>query len=155
MGGVRGCLELARNRLRLKVVYGRLDRLIVSIERRFEQQDRRDTPCDIRNRARFVHPERAAQDLALAIAEPFLDDLVTADGELPNASRDIFPVGKIVQIHVTGVLSNQDEHLFLGKAKLGGTRGDRFAFLRGVITLDDSRAAKLTTVGSGPTCPTA
>ena len=61
----------------------------------------------IGNHAGFVHREAAAQDFALAIAEPFLDHLVAADRVLPNADRNILPVGEIVQVHIQREVAEQ------------------------------------------------
>ena len=50
--------------------------------------------------ADFVGGERAAEQGLFAVGEPFLDDLVAADGELPHGLGNVAPAGGIVQVDV-------------------------------------------------------
>ena len=53
--------------------------------------------------ADFVRREGAAKQRFFAVGEPFFDDLVAADGEVPNGLGNVAPAGGIVQVDVQRV----------------------------------------------------
>ena len=56
----------------------------------------------------------------LAVAEPFFEDLIAADGEVPDVFGEVAPVGGVVEVDVVG-----------GFAEEGGVRG--FGLFLGAI----------------------
>jgi hypothetical protein len=79
--------------------------LIIGVEGGFEEKDCGDAAGDVHYFARFVGGQGAAQEFVLAIAEPFLDHLIAANGVIPNPRRNVSPIGHIVQINVTSSLA--------------------------------------------------
>ncbi len=71
----------------------------------------------------FVCAQAAPENLALPVAEPFLDDLVAADRVLPNADRNISPVGDIVQIRVERAIAEVLADRGTRTPDLGGNAG--------------------------------
>ena len=57
--------------------------------------------------------ERAAEQLIFAVAQPLLDDLITADGVVPDLFRHVLPASGVVEINVMRGVTEQ-------------WRGDRF-----------------------------
>ena len=74
--------------------------LIVPVEFRLEQNERGDAAGHVRDLARFVRRERAAQQFKFPVTQPFLDDLVTTEGVGPNPFRHVAPSGRLVEIDV-------------------------------------------------------
>ena len=75
-----------------------LNRLIVIIECRFEQAEGGDAAHDVSDFTRFFDSESASQEFAFTVAEPFFDDLIAADGVIPDARGDILPVDYIYRL---------------------------------------------------------
>jgi hypothetical protein len=46
--------------------------------------------------AGFVRSEGAAEEFEFGVAEPFFDDLVAADGEIPNFLGNVGPASRFV-----------------------------------------------------------
>ena len=86
--------------------------MIIGVEGRFEEEDRRDAAGDIHYFACFVGGQWTAEEFVLAIAEPFLDYLIPVDGVIPDLRGDVAPIGHIVQINVISSLAEMGEHLF-------------------------------------------
>ena len=53
----------------------------------------------------FLRAERAAQDGALAVGEPFLEDLVAAEAVVPDGGGDVAPEGVGVELDFEGGLA--------------------------------------------------
>ena len=69
------------------------DRAVILVQGWFQQQDGGDAAGHLLHPADLVFGHRAGQQLFLAVGEPFLDDLLAADGVLPNTERNVLPVG--------------------------------------------------------------
>ena len=65
-------------------------RLVIRIQFRFHKQNGSDATSDVGDLAGLVDSQRPAQQVAFAIAQPFLDDLVTANGVLPYLRAGTF-----------------------------------------------------------------
>jgi len=63
--------------------------------------------------ADLVYRERATQEGRFAVGEPLLDDLIAADGVLPDADGDVGPIGGVVKIDIARFVSEMGESLFL------------------------------------------
>ena len=79
----------------------------------------------------FFGRERALQDRALAIGEPFLEHLVAAKFVGPYSGGDVAPVGAGVEVDVGGCL-----------AERGQDRAQRGAFVGQIGPLDDATLAR-------------
>ena len=55
--------------------------------------------------ADFVFSERAAEKRLFAVGEPLLDGLIAANGVVPNANRNVGPVGDFVEVNVAGFVA--------------------------------------------------
>ena len=66
--------------------------------------------------------------LIFAVAQPFLDDLVSADVIFPDVPRDVAPVGHVVQKHIERIFAQKSAGIFGGNAPRGrfGVEGLRF-----------------------------
>ena len=53
----------------------------------------------------FLRSERAGEDVALPVGEPFLEDLVAAEFVAPDSGGDVAPPGASVQVDVEGGLA--------------------------------------------------
>ncbi len=62
----------------------------------------------------FVAGEGAAEEGGLAVAEPLLEDLVTAEGVGPDGFGDIFPTGGGVEVDIEEALERLPEVTFPG-----------------------------------------
>ena len=67
-----------------------------------QEQDRRDPPCGVGEVLDFLREQRPAQDLALPVGEPLLEDLVAAQPVVPHGGGDVAPAGVVVQVDVEG-----------------------------------------------------
>ena len=74
----------------------------MSVQGRIEQHNRSDATRHVGYLACLAGGQSPTQQRVLAIAEPFLDDLIATDSILPDAGLDIAPVGGIVQINIAG-----------------------------------------------------
>lgn len=81
-----------------------LDALIVLIEAGLQEQKGGNPPDHLRHVARFIGAQVTAQNLPLAIAQPFIDDLVSADVVAPPTLWDVAPIGPVVQVDIAGDL---------------------------------------------------
>lgn len=63
--------------------------MIICVKGGFEEKDRGDAASDVHRFARFVSGERTAEEFLLAIAEPFLEHLISTNGVLPNAGGNV------------------------------------------------------------------
>lgn len=57
---------------------------VIGVERRLHKQNGGDAAGDVGHLSRLVDMKRPAQNLAFAIRQPLLDDLVAADGVSPH-----------------------------------------------------------------------
>ena len=89
-----------------------LDGFVVGVEGGFEEADGGDAAGHFLDVADFVFSERTAEKKLLTIGKPLLDDLVAADGVLPNAGWDVGPIGGVVEIDVAGFVAKMGEELF-------------------------------------------
>ena len=73
-----------------------LDGFGVGVEGGFEEEDGGDTAGHFLDVTDFVFGERAAEQRLFAVGEPFLDDLVAAEGVLPNPRGNVRPVCPVI-----------------------------------------------------------
>ena len=78
----------------------------------------------------LLRSERAGEDVALAVGEPFLEDLVAAELVAPDGGRDVAPPGAAVQLDVEG-----------GLAEDGACVVEGGAFVRSRYALEDAALA--------------
>src|ERR1039458_7216471 len=106
---------------------GRLLRgAVVHVEGRREQEDCCDAPRRLGNVPGFLDGEGSVKEFLLSVTEPFLDDLVATKRVLPNAQRDVAPVGPFVQPHVARLLAQDADSAFWHGATLDkGHRAQR------------------------------
>ena len=52
-------------------------------------------------------PQRHAQQAALAIGEPLLDDLIAADGVVPHGFGNVLPISRGVEVDVVGLCAER------------------------------------------------
>src|ERR1035438_10336814 len=91
------------------------DGFVVGVERGTQQEERRDAAAHIGDVARFLFGEASAQECLFAIAEPLFDYLVSAEGVLPDAGRNVAPEGFAVEVDVVGrVVRARDGLAFAG-----------------------------------------
>lgn len=71
----------------------------------------------------FLHGEAATEERFLAIAEPLLNDLIAADGVVPDGARGVGPIGDVigekvaraeVEGEVVGVPDDTGQHIKCG-----------------------------------------
>ena len=62
----------------------------------------------------FFGEERAVEDGAFAVGEPFLEDLVAAELVVPDGGGDVAPVGAVVEVYVEGGVAEDGGGLALG-----------------------------------------
>ena len=86
---------------------------VVGIQGRVEQHDGGDATCHVGHLACLIGGDCSTQQPVLAIAKPLLDDLIAADSILPDASRDIAPVGSVVQVDIAGCCTQAGDSLLL------------------------------------------
>ncbi len=87
---------------------------IIRIQFFFQQQQRGDPARDARHFAGFFDCKGAVEDVVLAIRQPLLDDLVAADGVLPDARGDVRPEGDLVEKHVKSLFAESVESFCRG-----------------------------------------
>ena len=80
-------IRLLRNITCLDNRHALLRLLIVGVEHRPQQDEGGDAAGGVGNLAGFVFGQGTAQQVGLAVAEPFIDDLVAADDALPNVGQ--------------------------------------------------------------------
>src|ERR1035441_8998514 len=108
---------------------------VIGVERGTHQEEGRDAAGHIGYVARFLLGESAAQQCLFAIAEPLLDDLISAEGVLPDSGRNVAPEGFAVEIDVVGGSAEPGGGIPAGFGE-GGEFGrrvgpnDRLAFAR-------------------------
>lgn len=66
--------------------------MVILIQPRLHQDQGGKAAGDFGNVAGFLHAQVAAQQVFLAVGEPFLDDLVAADVEFPYCNGDTAPI---------------------------------------------------------------
>lgn len=81
--------------------------LVVGVERWPQQDEGGDATGGVGDLAGFVFAQGAAQQIGLAVAEPFLDNLVAADGVFPEVGGNVGPEDDVVQIDVVGVVAER------------------------------------------------
>src|ERR1035437_3993775 len=89
------------------VVAGGFDALVVRIQLRLEQNQRGQAAGDVGDFAGLIGGYRAAQQTVLAVAQPFLQHLVAADGVIPDLLRHVLPIGGVVEVNVVRGLTQQ------------------------------------------------
>lgn len=88
----------------------------------------------------LFHFHGAAEDLLLAVAEPFFDDLVSADVVVPDVGGDVFPISDVVQVDVAGVAAEVVESLVRGRGCLWARRSERMeGWSKGLKPLGEKR----------------
>ena len=95
------------------------DRAVILVQGGFHQEDGGDAAGHLLHPADLIFGQRAAQQLFLAVGEPFLDDLVAADGVFPNPQRDVLPVGHVVQVDIAGAVAQQCSAGVLARCGMG------------------------------------
>ena len=103
---------------------------------------RRDPPCSIGEVLDFVGVQRTAEDGALTVGEPFLENLVAAETVGPDGG-DVAPEGFVVEVDVKGRL-----------AECGQRFAHRGAFIRGKCAFDDPALARHHGVAMAVMAPT-
>ena len=81
--------------------------LVILVELRLEENERRETPDHVRDFASFFRREIAAEKLPLAIGEPLLDDLVPANDVVPDSGWHVLPEGDVIQENVAGLSAEE------------------------------------------------
>ena len=107
--------------LLLPVVGIRFDPLVVGVERRLEQQDGGDATRHLGDVARLVGRQVAAQQRALTVGQPLLDDLVAADRVAPDPLRACSASRRVVQVDIEQVPPRQAHELLEGEAEVAET----------------------------------
>jgi hypothetical protein len=91
-----------------------LDGGVALVQLRLHQQKRSNTADDVRELPRFVLGDVAPEHLALAVAEPFLEDLVSANRILPHGLRHVAPERFVVEINIVCPRAPQRRWITLG-----------------------------------------
>jgi hypothetical protein len=73
---------------------------VILVQRRRQQQDRGDAARGVGDVAAFLQRQAAAQQFVLAVREPLLEHLVSAQRVLPHVRGNVAPEGLAVQIDV-------------------------------------------------------
>jgi len=82
--------------------------LIVGVEGGFEEEDCGDAAGGVHYFACIVGGERAAEEFVLAIAEPFLDHLIAANGVVPDVRDKRRPLANEI---IAGGFENQSSRV--------------------------------------------
>ncbi len=90
---------------------------VVGVEGGLEEEDGGDAAGHFLDVANFFFGEGATEQSLFAVRKPLLDDLVAADGVIPNAGRNVGPVGGLVEIDIAGFVTEMVEELIAGKAE--------------------------------------
>ena len=132
-----------------------LDGFVVGVEGGFEEKDGSNSAGHLLDVANFVFRKRAAEKGLVAVGEPLLDDLIAADGVMPDSNGNIRPVGDVVEVDIAGVFAEMFESVFLGEAESAGTVENCFALGLGVITFQEfafARHGDAAFAGVAPPC---
>ena len=81
------------------------DGFVVGVEGGFEEEDGGDAAGHFLDVTDFVSGEGAAEERFFAVGEPLLDDLIAADGVVPDFGRDVSPQGDLIQVNIAGVFT--------------------------------------------------
>ena len=92
---------------RFPVKGGRGHFAVVLIEFGLQEEDGRNAAGGVHDFAGLVGVQGPAEDVVLAVAEPLLDDLIAADGVLPDVERQVAPVGGAIEVDVAGLLAQK------------------------------------------------
>src|SRR5437879_954820 len=65
---------------------------VILIQDGFKRDDRCDSAGHLLDVTNLVFRERTAQELLFPVRKPFLDDLIPADGVVPNSRGNVRPV---------------------------------------------------------------
>src|SRR6266568_6678358 len=86
--------------MRRKTSGGWENGLIAGIEGRAEEEDGGDSANDLGEVCSLLGMERAAKERKFAVAEPLLENLITAEGVVPDVRGNGGPEGGSVEVHV-------------------------------------------------------
>jgi hypothetical protein len=106
---------------------------VAGVEGRAEKEDSRESAGDLSEVAGFVFVQRTAQQRLFAIAEPLLEDLVSAKRVIPHVDRDSRPEGSVIEIDVNAAGAEEGEGVVEGEILRGGEGGEAFEFWRGPV----------------------
>ena len=80
------------------------------------RQYRPDSSCGVGEVLDLLRVQRASEDAAFPVGEPFLEDLVAAELVAPDGGGDVAPEGAGVQVHVERGLAEGGEGVAQGGA---------------------------------------
>jgi hypothetical protein len=107
-------------------VGGAQDGVVTGVEGWAEEEDGCDAADDLGEVAGFLFVEGAAQQRVFAVAEPFFEDLVAAEGVVPDVGWDGGPEGIAVQVDIDAAGAEEGE----GPVACKVIRGGESAFIR-------------------------
>ena len=108
-------------RRRGKAGGGGEDGAVAGVESGTEEENGGDAANDLSEVGGFFGAEGTVQEgrcglrSELAVAEPFLQDLIAAKGVIPDVDGDGGPVGVAVEINIDARFAEQGLHSFNGK----------------------------------------
>ena len=114
----------SRPNLRPPLPYVSLYALVVGVELGLHQHEGGDAAHHLGDVARLLGLEVAAEQRALAVAQPLLDDLLAADRVAPHVGRHASPVRDVVEVHIETRLAEEGDRLLGRHAERFGVLGD-------------------------------
>ena len=132
-----------------------LDGFVVGVEGGLEEEDGGDAAGHFLDVTDFFGGEGAAEKGLFAVGEPFFDDLIAADGVVPDFQRNVGPVGEFVEIDVAGGFAELGESYFFGEAQGSYAGFDGFEFGFGIGAFDQFASAghgDAALAGMSPSC---
>lgn len=102
----------------------RLDGGVVLVQLRLQQQKRGNAAHDVRELPGFVFRDIASEHLPLAVAEPFLQHLVSANRVFPDGLRHVAPEGFVIEVNVEGVRAPERRHFLRRQPQVFCALGD-------------------------------
>ena len=93
--------------------------MIAGVKFGAKQQDGGDATDNLSEVRSFVRMQGAPEQVELAIAEPFLQDLIAAKGVIPDPLRNRRPEGVLIEVNVHTVLAEQRQRV-LNRGRLHG-----------------------------------
>jgi hypothetical protein len=112
---------------------GGKDGAVAGVELGAKQENRRDAADDLGKVCRLFGPESTVEEGRrgfrgeLAVAEPLLEDLVAAQGVIPNVHGDCGPPSIAIEINVDASFTEEGERVVHGEGLGGGESGELFA----------------------------
>jgi len=112
----------------------RLHTLVVRVQLGLHEHERGDAAHHLADVARLLGLEVAAEQSALAVGEPLLDDLIAADRVAPHVRKHAAPVRDIVEIDVETRLAEEDNQVSADMPGNSTARLVAFVRRRGPLT---------------------